>query len=164
LLINNRYWVIIDVIEGEGTHKYDINYHFHQDIELKYNKNDNSYISSFENSKMLIKQNYDINMDSKRIEGYNSPEYGILHKSKILKFTSQGILPKIVITYLYPINEIEHVESYPTGINIEKIKLNKSNKPKNFIVKIIFNEYTDNIVYFNTDNKKYTNKIIYHRC
>lgn len=144
MLIRNEYWLLIDYLEGKGIHECDINFHFHQDTSLNYKNNQDFHIALLGNNGLIIKQNQDLNKNFGIIKGYNSPEYGVLYESKILKFNIKDNLPKIFATILYPLNDIKEVESHIIHIDITKTK-----ETEIYNIHVNINENMDSVEYYN---------------
>lgn len=91
---NEGYWIIKDILTGEGVHLFEMFLHFSDmNIEL------NSFNIKTENN-VFVKQLNCHNMGVEKQNGWLSPSYGIKYKAPIVKFYKKDRVPVEFITVI----------------------------------------------------------------
>lgn len=100
---NKKYWLIEDLLTGEGSHKFELYFHF-TSTELEFYKKSQHIINS--NLKhsaniMLIPINTG-NLSVEISDGWVSESYGKKYKAPILKYSKYAEVPTSFKTLIYP--------------------------------------------------------------
>jgi len=119
----NGYWVVKDILTGEGAHKLDLYFHF-APMELETNKEFPMIIKTKTKGTNLAVIPLDTREISLEIlDGCISYQYGVLIKAPIVKYSLKSELPVSITNILYPFNrEIDISEVIEKAQNLKIIE------------------------------------------
>jgi len=107
LFIKGEYWILSDILTGEGTHQFDCLFHFPPG-EVSLNREDQSLIAGDMESSIKITPLHKgieaevIEGSEDPIQGWVSYEYGSKIRAPVLRYTKRGELPAFLDVILYP--------------------------------------------------------------
>jgi hypothetical protein len=107
-----RYWLINDVLTGEGKHKFDLYFHF-APMKLEFYKEYPFAVKSdLEDENIIVVPLNKEELSAKIIDGWVSYSYGMKYKAPILKYSKHMKVPTIFTTLIYPFKnqkDLDHI-------------------------------------------------------
>ncbi|MFQ5601709.1 MAG: alginate lyase family protein [bacterium] len=117
LFVKPDYWLLWDVITGEGQHKLDQLFHFAPDVQLQIANVQNVQVRHESGPVLLMKTLRPAGVLAKQfygadapLQGWISPKYGVKEKAPVLDFRITENLPVAFVTVLYPIQKDDAVQ------------------------------------------------------
>lgn len=144
--IQPDYWVINDLVTGEGEHTLSLFFHFAPETKVKFLSNDIVKINK-DKANMLISSS--LNPKPEIIEGWVSPYYGMKVKAPVLKYTKRCYLPKEFTTILYPFTNAPEISLSSYG---PYLKIGMGDKTDYFIFQGS-DSFDGKVGYIRKDNK-----------
>lgn len=168
VFIKQEYWVIMDLIEGQGEHIYDLYFHLNYDLVLEFNKENLGTFISNKKGVLQIFPLFTNGLNADILDGEISNKYNVKLNAPILKFSKRGRPPLIFITVLYPFQQKDCIEKCNKILNILKLdSFEKWDKKiienESIGIKIEFLNFFDNILFFNYSNKSQKQEITFFR-
>jgi hypothetical protein len=152
--VKPEYWIIIDLLEGDGEHVYDLYFHFDHGLDLRYDKAAESVTAMGSTGNLKISPLVTSGLNVKILEGEISPKYGVKVKAPILRYRKKGNTPAVFVTVLYPYKNDD------PGIKVSQItvygkdeKILKENEATG--TKIDFEKHKDYFVCSHTGEQQY---------
>ena len=108
LFVKPSYWVMRDVLTGEGTHLFDLFFHF-ASLEARANENSKVVLAKGKRADLAVIPLSEANLEMSIEEEWLSPSYGIKTKSAVLKYTKMGRCPVEFMTVFHPFRKGEEI-------------------------------------------------------
>ena len=169
--VKPEYWIIIDLLEGDGEHVYDLYFHLDHGVDLWCDKATQSVTATSLTGNLRITPLITSGLNLEILEGEISPKYGVKVKAPILRYRKKGEPPVTFVTVLYPYKNDER------NIRISRIPV--YGKDDEILdeyeatgIKIDFGKHEDYFVCSHTDERQYLSfenfrkrkgKIVYFR-
>lgn len=107
---NKKYWLIRDILLGEGKHNYDLNFHFAPMKLDFFELYDHAVITKSEGTNMVVIPLNSELLSSKIKEGWVSYNYGYKISSKIIKYSKNTKNPAIFFFLIIPFENKKDLE------------------------------------------------------
>lgn len=88
-----KFWIIRDILSGEGKHKLDLFFQLGPKVMFKIDKRNLTFSIYFNSRTLKIIPLFDRSAGLSVEEGWYSGGYGIKTKSKVIKYSTTGMLP-----------------------------------------------------------------------
>ena len=169
--VKPEYWIIIDLLEGDGEHVYDLYFHLDHGVDLWCDKATQSVTATSLTGNLRITPLITSGLNLEILEREISPKYGVKVKAPILRYRKKGEPPVTFVTVLYPYKNDER------NIRISRIPVYGKDdeildEDKATGIKIDFGKHEDYFVCSHTDERQYLSfenfrkrkgKIVYFR-
>jgi hypothetical protein len=113
-----EYWIVTDLLQGEGSHTYDLRFHLGPRAQgqttLRAGEN-STWVSS---PNLLIAQPRSSDIQASLEDGFVSPQYGVRQDAPIVKFTQKADETAFFHTVIYPYRTEQPV------LNVERLTVN----------------------------------------
>jgi len=106
------YWIINDMLNGQGTHKFDWYFHFDIGVDVKIEKNLTIRALCNEGSKLILVPFDPAGFDVELLDGFVSKSYGIKQPAKVVGYTTISQAPLTFSVLLYP-----YTDSFEDALN-----------------------------------------------
>jgi len=151
IFVKQEYWVIIDLLEGSGEHRYDLYFHFNHGLEIRINEKDQSILATGLTGSVKINPLVTSGLRGEILRGEISSRYGTKVEAPILRYSKRGS-SQIFVTLLYPYKNGSIGERLARSIKVSQInvfgKRKKRYKDSEVIgIKIDFGAYVDYIIH-----------------
>ena len=97
-----EYWILTDLLHGEGSHTYDLRFHLAPRALGRTTLRIGEKSTGVSSPNLLIAQPRSSNIQAAIEEGFVSPEYGVRQDAPIVKFTQKSDTTAFFHTVLYP--------------------------------------------------------------
>lgn len=161
VFVKPEYWVIIDLLEGDGEHTYDLYFHLDHRLKTRINKRDQSVIVTNLTKNVKISPLVTPGLNGEILEGEVSPEYGMKVNAPILRYTKRGKPPRTFITVVYPFKNGSVEEELAKNIKVSQFpvfgKRRKRYKESEVIgIKLDFRVHRDYIIFSHVGKRHIT--------
>lgn len=148
--VRPEYWVVMDLIRGTGEHFYDLYFHYGQDVELKFNREDQSALAMNLDSRLRTIPLATSGLNGEILHGKVSPRYGEKLDADILRYRRIGRPPQSFVSVLIPYDNDETKKIIDVKVSPLDI-YGKDNRPLNeneaIGIKIDFGDFEDYLVH-----------------
>lgn len=149
-----EYWIIIDLLEGDGEHVYDLYFHFDHELDLRRNRVARSITAASLTGSLKISPLITSGLNVAILEGEVSSKYGMKVKAPILRYRKKGETPITFATVLYPYKKDEpNTKISQIDVHGKDDRILDANEATG--IKIDFEKHEDYFVCSHTGEQRY---------